>query len=300
MFYNARMYDPSLSFFISADIIGIGKGDPASRNRYSYTSNNPLRFVDRTGHCTNPPGSENREQCENAIDELERYGIYIHDVSMWSLDEINAILAGIGRLMSAMHWTSYREFRIAMGIDPDASRSAIPEPIYLVRIPGNGAGGLYCGVNCDDATKPKDLDGKRMIAIFGDPSIFMGSDEDHDLSKMGAVMVHELAHAWDDASGWSLSRGLKKETNSYYVDINGRQWYQAGGTPASGYGGSGWADNPHNEREDWAESVAALAYPERAEYGGGVSHDYEGTRSRYVANAASRVTLRASNTGFPP
>jgi RHS repeat-associated protein len=40
MFYNARFYDPVLSYFVSADTIAPDKGDPKRRNRYSYLLNN--------------------------------------------------------------------------------------------------------------------------------------------------------------------------------------------------------------------------------------------------------------------
>ena len=49
-FYNARYYDPALGRFISADTIVPQPGNPQSLNRYSYAANNPLRFVDPSGH----------------------------------------------------------------------------------------------------------------------------------------------------------------------------------------------------------------------------------------------------------
>jgi RHS repeat-associated protein len=49
-FYNARWYDPSLSRFAQADTIVPGAGNPQAYNRYAYTLNNPLRYVDPSGH----------------------------------------------------------------------------------------------------------------------------------------------------------------------------------------------------------------------------------------------------------
>jgi RHS repeat-associated protein len=49
-FYNARYYDPALGRFASADTIVPQPGNPQSLNRYSYSANNPLRFVDPSGH----------------------------------------------------------------------------------------------------------------------------------------------------------------------------------------------------------------------------------------------------------
>jgi len=50
MFYNARWYDPALGRFAQAyTIIPEGQGVQAY-DRFAYTSNNPLRYTDPTGH----------------------------------------------------------------------------------------------------------------------------------------------------------------------------------------------------------------------------------------------------------
>ena len=49
-YYGARYYDPAIGRFITADSIVQDPGDPQSFNRYSYVRNNPLRYVDPTGH----------------------------------------------------------------------------------------------------------------------------------------------------------------------------------------------------------------------------------------------------------
>jgi RHS repeat-associated protein len=52
MDYGARYYDSALGMFVSPDSIVPEPGNPLSLNRYSYVLNNPLRFVDPTGHKT--------------------------------------------------------------------------------------------------------------------------------------------------------------------------------------------------------------------------------------------------------
>ncbi|MCX5722216.1 MAG: RHS repeat-associated core domain-containing protein, partial [Nitrospirae bacterium] len=49
-YYEARYYDPTLGRFISADTIVPHASDPQSYNRYSYVRNNPLLYIDPTGH----------------------------------------------------------------------------------------------------------------------------------------------------------------------------------------------------------------------------------------------------------
>jgi RHS repeat-associated protein len=47
---NARIYDPQLGRFLSADSIVQNAGDLQSYNRYSYCGNNPLSRIDPSGH----------------------------------------------------------------------------------------------------------------------------------------------------------------------------------------------------------------------------------------------------------
>jgi RHS repeat-associated protein len=48
--YNARLYDPLIGRFVSADTMIPDYSDPQSLNRYSYVRNNPLVYTDPTGH----------------------------------------------------------------------------------------------------------------------------------------------------------------------------------------------------------------------------------------------------------
>ena len=47
--YNARLYNPRIGSFISADILDRGAGNSQGLNRYSYVVNNPLRYTDPSG-----------------------------------------------------------------------------------------------------------------------------------------------------------------------------------------------------------------------------------------------------------
>ena len=50
LFYNARWYDPALGRFVQADTIIPGVGNPQAFDRYAYTLNNPMKYVDPSGH----------------------------------------------------------------------------------------------------------------------------------------------------------------------------------------------------------------------------------------------------------
>ena len=49
-FYGSRYYDASLGRFIQADSIIQSIHDPQSLNRYTYANNNPVRYIDPSGH----------------------------------------------------------------------------------------------------------------------------------------------------------------------------------------------------------------------------------------------------------
>jgi len=49
-YYGARYYDPEIGRFITADTIVPGPFNPQTLNRYSYCDNNPINYVDPTGH----------------------------------------------------------------------------------------------------------------------------------------------------------------------------------------------------------------------------------------------------------
>jgi len=57
--FNARFYSPKLGRFLSADTIVPGYANPQSLNRFSYVTNNPLRYIDPSGNipidCYNDP-----------------------------------------------------------------------------------------------------------------------------------------------------------------------------------------------------------------------------------------------------
>ncbi len=50
LFFQARYYDPDLHRFLQPDTIVPEPGNPQSLNRFAYNYNNPLKYIDPTGH----------------------------------------------------------------------------------------------------------------------------------------------------------------------------------------------------------------------------------------------------------
>jgi hypothetical protein len=79
MHYGARFYDPYINRFISADSIVPSPGNPQSLNRYSYVGNNPLKYIDPSGHteqCAGDcPAKLTDEQLEIVQKMAKEFGI---------------------------------------------------------------------------------------------------------------------------------------------------------------------------------------------------------------------------------
>lgn len=67
-YYVARWYDPALARFTQADTIVPNPGSAKAYDRYAYVNNNPMRFVDPTGHCS--MASMERGDCSAADNDF--------------------------------------------------------------------------------------------------------------------------------------------------------------------------------------------------------------------------------------
>jgi len=97
MYYNARWYDPSLGRFIQADTIVPNPGDPQDLNRYSYVRNNPLRYIDPSGHveCSLLGAGEDMAGCRAYKDQINNpYGINFS--GSWTFDQRAIVLQAAG------------------------------------------------------------------------------------------------------------------------------------------------------------------------------------------------------------
>ncbi|MBN1404080.1 MAG: hypothetical protein JW942_06405 [Opitutales bacterium] len=77
----ARVYDPQTGRFLSADIVVQNPSNLQSYNRYAYSLNNPLRYVDPSGYVVWRP--EERAIPEDATDdqrqEIETYNAKVRE-----------------------------------------------------------------------------------------------------------------------------------------------------------------------------------------------------------------------------
>ena len=133
MYYGARYYDPALGRFVQADTIVPEPGNPQALNRYSYVLNNPLRYVDPSGHDLMIVGGYDNPNWEDPT----QWKAWIMTYKGWTTEEQwstffedwrKADDAGRQRIMqeTGVHIFNWAGF--AAGVDPRAaSRSASVE-----------------------------------------------------------------------------------------------------------------------------------------------------------------------------
>jgi RHS repeat-associated protein len=69
--YDARLYDPVIGRFISADPLVLNPIDPQSLNRYSYCHNNPLIYIDPSGYTPEDPNPNDCGSCNDPAPDCQ-------------------------------------------------------------------------------------------------------------------------------------------------------------------------------------------------------------------------------------
>lgn len=112
-YYGARFYDPDIGRFISADTIVPNPANPQSLNRYSYVLNNPMKYVDPTGH---------DEEVGSTEVDGQTYTIIKNDDGTYRLSDGNGGSSGSGTLQQLLGMIGgYMNERRDYGIGGNAS-----------------------------------------------------------------------------------------------------------------------------------------------------------------------------------
>jgi RHS repeat-associated protein len=86
-YYGARYYDPHIGRFITRDILPGAPEKPQFLNKYSYCLNNPLRYVDPTGHESEVP-----DQSKDPQEIVEEIFSQLQNVDPAELQEIQELI----------------------------------------------------------------------------------------------------------------------------------------------------------------------------------------------------------------
>jgi RHS repeat-associated protein len=243
-FYQSRWYDPLVGRFLSADTIVPDPKSTQALNRYSYTLNNPTRYVDPTGHCISTDTA-----CLAALKALqEQYGVVVDDRNqLWALEQLLALQAGF-RLLAENHAGGIAWFR-----DTFAGTKLVREDRSTSELITNADGTLV-----ERYTPAITL--RRTVTFYND-AFAPGNDA-------SLTTIHELAHVWDTNSGDALSKGLVSATGGEqdYIFLGRSVSFDLGFlTPLGAYRPQGQTANAPqagvNRREDWAWSLTVTLAP---------------------------------------
>jgi len=86
-YYGARWYDPAAGRFIQADTLITNIEKSQSFDRYAYVGNNPIRYVDPSGHrsdCTEQEIASGDETCEENFTNEDRENL-LKDLYGWNI-----------------------------------------------------------------------------------------------------------------------------------------------------------------------------------------------------------------------
>jgi RHS repeat-associated protein len=130
-YYGARYYDPVIGRFTQADIVRGDLNKPQSLNRYAYTLNNPLKYVD-------PTGSKEIEADATFVAQQQPLSaedsLYIEHGSQQS----NTPMVNFGGMESV---TPLPE--IDPGVSDGPEKPGLPAAFYVAELLADATGGSY-------------------------------------------------------------------------------------------------------------------------------------------------------------
>ncbi|MEA5077480.1 MAG: RHS repeat-associated core domain-containing protein [Anaerolineaceae bacterium] len=234
MDYKARMYDAYLNRWVQPDTIIPDPLISQSWNRYSYVNNNPILYNDPSGH----------RLCENGNCDQVSLVNKIYDDYSWTL---------LGN-----NWTA-RDIKTIYFAGKDISRN-VDGNVNVQKLFG-------------EVRFSKDVTGNHGGETLNHRiSLNINSD-----SWGNWTIAHELGHDWDQTNKGNLSRALEGFTGGHTDQSQGKLYkdgksscvtaYSPGCNNAGYYYGDvppKGSDSNFNRGEDFAESFAALIYPNMA------------------------------------
>ncbi|MBC2734071.1 MAG: hypothetical protein HF981_06910 [Desulfobacteraceae bacterium] len=131
--YDARLYDPVIGRFISADSIVPDPINPQSLNRYTYVHNNPLIYVDPTGHWeTDGDYGPERDGLESDIADAAGMG-YEGGSESYRTNTRRDNPMDLQRVLISRSWRSFEDMKNYMGW---AFRALNPSITYSFSVVG--------------------------------------------------------------------------------------------------------------------------------------------------------------------
>lgn len=157
-----------------------------------HVLNNPIRFVDPTGHCGRDSNDSLTEDCEELKQLIEEnFGISV--TGEWTFDEIHLLDEALQKILDVFTQEGLS--------DPHQAFRDVWEGLEIKR--DNSWG---CGRGCTTS--------KNKMTLYDGAFLKSPSDLTSRLeNEVYGTIVHELTHVWDRREGYDLAEGLKDEVN---------------------------------------------------------------------------------------
>ncbi len=185
--FGARFYSPKLGRFLSADTIVPGYANPQGLNRYSYVSNNPIRYRDPSGH--KPCDADGTGNCivpsdpftkGQVVSRLRHY--HVRMSGNWTFDKAFAVFAAVDLVGT--------KFASERGLGESASEAfgAVYDHVNI------GWGGTGAQGGCASVTSGGCTSSSHQINFWS-----MSGGMYNDTPRMIKNVVHELGHVFDNS-----------------------------------------------------------------------------------------------------
>ncbi|MBN1162112.1 MAG: RHS repeat-associated core domain-containing protein [Dehalococcoidales bacterium] len=186
-YYGARYYDVTIGRFISADTVIQSFINPQSLNRYSYTFNNPLRYIDPSGNIVEIGGLDVR---------------FTRGAAMYIAFLPPDIADSVVDVVESEEYQIYENIRSVDNTVTDV----LENTDLVITITSRDLGALVTTVDPDGTIRTEILGAQteRIIEISEDGNRFIGLNIvinnnnliDQSSQRWTANMAHEMVHAF--------------------------------------------------------------------------------------------------------
>ena len=214
MFYNARWYDPALGRFAQADTI-VPPG-VQGLDRYAYTLNNPIRYIDPSGHKTcEEDGYNCFDKRQNLINRIEqKFNVEIK--GPWIVNELQNLETALNKFANQIGGSDNFNEMVATSLKENNINS---ENVIMLRAKDDsrciGSGGCWKDGNLvfnDRAFTPQYQQNRGPERR--PPSLGFGYSTQDSLNlSVQATITHEMMHMYADANPSAVSDYILRVSN---------------------------------------------------------------------------------------
>jgi RHS repeat-associated protein len=214
---GARWYDAQIGRFVSADTIIPDPSNPQSLNRFAYVLNNPLRFIDPSGH----KPCDSVDAAGRCIPAIQVPGFWIQFSGDWSTTLRYVVQNGveaIGRATAAVLNEGIHQDNLAARKSGEPTRERVTAEQAFRRVYGQVA--FVVAPQCTDANPHDCVDAGAWawsrIGALGEVWVSENALTDPDYAGRAGTLntVHEFGHGIDQLGGNVASGDLAAAWNT--------------------------------------------------------------------------------------